>query len=81
MTTDLTNFEGRFIGNEDVSFTFQSWTLFRDKSRVECTGTCDHSTTYRLSIHNEEHHLREDRPDNEASDEEPVGEMMTATTM
>ena len=44
-------------------------------------STCDHSTTYRLSIHNAEHHFREDRPDNKTSGEGPVEEMMTATMM
>ena len=55
-----------------------------------CFGTSPESSAralvitappYRLSIHDEELHLREVRPDNEANDEEPVGEMMTATTM
>ena len=44
-------------------------------------STCDHSTTYRLNIHKEEHHFREDRPDNKTSGEGPVEEMMTATMM
>ena len=50
-STDLTSFEVQLSGDEDVSLTSKSWTLFRDKSRVERTSTCELSTTYRLSIH------------------------------
>ena len=34
MTTDLTSFEVQLSGDEDVSLTSHSWTLFRDKSRL-----------------------------------------------
>ena len=82
MTTDLMSFEVQFSGHVDVGqvqSTPQPWTLFRDKARVEPTSTCDISTNYRLNIHTDDHHLREDRPDNETSEGETVGCRRRAT--
>ena len=67
VTTDLMSFLVQFSGEVNVAHvqsTFQPWTLFRHKSRVERTNTCVLSATSRLNIH----HLREDRPDKETSD-------------
>ena len=63
MPTSCVSFEARFNGDVNVAQvqpTFQLWTQFRDKSRIKHTSTCDR-TTDRLSIHNEEHHLRNGR--------------------